>query len=163
MTRRAFYSFYYADDSWRASQVRNMGVVDGNQPATDNDWEEVKKGGGQAIKDWINRQLNGKSVVVVLVGSNTSGRKWINYEIEKGWKEGKGMLAIYIHNLKDSASNSSTKGTNPFWGITVNGTSLFSTCKVYDPPYVTSTYVYDHIKENLSDWIEEAITIRNNN
>ena len=43
MARRAFYSFHYIPDNWRASQVRNMGVVDGNKPATDNDWETIKK------------------------------------------------------------------------------------------------------------------------
>ena len=35
--------------------------------------------------------------------------------------------------------------------------------KAYDPPYPTSTYVYDHIKDNIEDWIEEAIEIRNDN
>ncbi len=34
--------------------------------------------------------------------------------------------------------------------------------KAYDPPYMTSTYVYDYIKENLAKWVEEAIQIRNN-
>gem|GEM_PF-3512814 len=32
--------------------------------------------------------------------------------------------------------------------------------KAYDPPYTTSKNVYDHIKNNLADWIEEAIEIR---
>jgi hypothetical protein len=39
---------------------------------------------------------------------------------------------------------------------------LASVVKAYDPPYSTSTYVYDHIKQNLADWVDEAITIRNN-
>src|SRR5438046_1660661 len=83
MARRAFYSFHYIPDNWRASQVRMMGVIDGNQPATDNDWETVKKGGDAAIQRWIDGQLDGKSVAIVLVGTNTAGRKWINYEINK--------------------------------------------------------------------------------
>lgn len=45
MSRKAFYSFHFKPDSWRASQVRNIGVVDGNQPVSDNDWEDVKKRG----------------------------------------------------------------------------------------------------------------------
>lgn len=32
--------------------------------------------------------------------------------------------------------------------------------KTYNPPYSTSTNVYSYIKENLEDWIEEAIEIR---
>lgn len=41
--RRVFFSFHYRKDSWRASQIRNMGVVDGNKPASDNDWEKIKE------------------------------------------------------------------------------------------------------------------------
>ncbi len=33
--------------------------------------------------------------------------------------------------------------------------------KSYDPPYSTSTYVYEYIEDNINDWIEEAIAIRN--
>lgn len=44
MTRKCFYSFHYEPDNWRASQIREMGSLEGNRPATDNDWEEVKKG-----------------------------------------------------------------------------------------------------------------------
>lgn len=160
MARKAFYSFHYVPDNWRASQVRNMGVVEGNRPASDNDWETVKKGGDTAIQKWIDEQMNGKSVAVILIGTNTAGRKWINYEIKKAWDGKKGVLGIYIHNLKDKDSNQSTKGSNPFDGFTISGTSMSSIVKAYDPPYSTSTYVYDHIKENLADWIEKAIEIR---
>ena len=73
MARRAFYSFHYKPDNWRASQVRNMGVVEGNKPATDNDWEDVKKGGDKAIKNWIDGQIKGKSVAIVLIGEKTAG------------------------------------------------------------------------------------------
>jgi hypothetical protein len=39
---------------------------------------------------------------------------------------------------------------------------LSSIVKAYDPPYSSSTSVYDYIKENLADWVEKAISIRNN-
>ena len=32
MARRTFYSFHYKPDNWRAAQVRNMGVIEGNRP-----------------------------------------------------------------------------------------------------------------------------------
>lgn len=41
--RQVFFSFEYNKDSWRASQVRNMGKVDNSSTFSDNDWEEVKK------------------------------------------------------------------------------------------------------------------------
>ena len=43
MARRAFYSFQYKPDASRAGQVRNIGVVEGNTPVSDNDWETVLK------------------------------------------------------------------------------------------------------------------------
>lgn len=68
MARRVFYSFHYKPDNWRASQVRNIGVVEGNRPVSDNDWEAVKKGGDKAIESWINDQVSGKSCSVILIG-----------------------------------------------------------------------------------------------
>jgi hypothetical protein len=53
MARRVRYSFHYDADNWRASQVRNTGVVDGNRPASDNDWETVKHGGDPARLAWL--------------------------------------------------------------------------------------------------------------
>ena len=139
-----------------------MGVIEGNRPASDNDWEEIKKGGDDAIKKWINDQMSAKSVVILLIGSNTADRKWINYEIEKAWKDKRGLLSIYIHNLKDRDEEQSSKGDNPFDKFNVDDKKLSSIVKAYDPPYKTSTSVYDYIKDNLADWIETAIDIRNN-
>jgi len=164
MARRAFYSFHYVPDHWRASQVRNMGVIEGNQPVKDNDWETITKGGAAAIERWIDDQMSGKSCVIVLIGSETANRKWINYEIVKAWNESKGLLGIYIHRLKNSAQEQSTQGFNPFDYISLerSGTKLSTIIKTYNPPYYDSTQVYGYIKSNLSDWIEEAVEIRNN-
>ena len=93
--RRAFYSFHYTPDNWRASQVRNIGVIEGNRPATDNDWEVVKRGGDTAIARWIRDQMKGKSCTIVLVGTNTAGRKWINYEISESWNQRMGIVGIH--------------------------------------------------------------------
>ena len=46
MARKVFYSFHYKPDSWRASKIRNIGAIEDNQPASDNAWETVTKGGG---------------------------------------------------------------------------------------------------------------------
>ena len=163
MARRAFYSFHYEPDNWRASQIRNMGVVDGNKPASDNDWETIKGGGDARIKKWINGQMSGKSVAIILIGTKTAGRKWIRYEIEKAWNDGKGVLGIHIHNIKNRDGEQSTRGLNPFSEFTVGEKRMSDIVMTYDPPYITSTNVYNHIKDNLADWIETAIAIRNSN
>ena len=85
-------------------------TIEGNKPASDNDWETVKKGGDAAIKKWIADQMKGRSCTVVLVGTNTAGRKWINHEIIKSWNDGMGVVGIYIHGLQNSDKKSVYKG-----------------------------------------------------
>ena len=159
--RRVFYSFHYAQDAWRASQVRYMGVVEGNRPATDNDWESITAGGDRAIKAWIDKQLHGRSCAAVLVGSGTAGRKWINYEIVKAWHDHKGVVGIHIHGLQNQEGRISPKGRNPFDKIPINGKAMSSVVKCYDPPGRDSSERYDWIKKYLASMIEEAIDIRN--
>jgi hypothetical protein len=97
-----------------------------------------------------------------LIGKETAGRKWINYEIQKAWNTGKGVVGIHVHNLKNSAGELSARGANPFTTIAMsrdNG-KLSGIVKTYDPPGLSSTEVYAHIKANLAAWVEEAIKIR---
>jgi hypothetical protein len=165
MPRPVFYSFHYDADNARASQVRNMGLVDGNRPATDNEWEQVKRGGDAAIERWIKSELSGRSCCVVLIGSATAGRKWISYEISEAWNLSMGVLGIHIHNLRNLAGMQSHKGTNPLDHVTFksSGRPLSEVGMVYDPPSTDSKQVYAYIKKMLPDWIEEAIRIRNRN
>lgn len=160
MPKKVFYSFHYKPDCSRAAQIRNMGVVEGNSPAADNDWEAVKKGGDAAIEKWIDGQLSGKSCAIVLIGENTAGRKWIKYEIKKAWEQGKGLLGIYIHRLKDFDGKQCSQGSNPFDAFNVQGVSLASIVKAYNPSYWDSKDVYAHINNNLAMWIDEACQIR---
>lgn len=160
--RQVFYSFHYKPDNWRAAQVRNIGAVEGNEPASDNDWEAVTKGGDDAIKRWINNQMRYRSCTVVLVGSNTADRKWINYEIRKSWNDGKGVVGISVHGLKNREGYISEKGGNPFDYIGYGNTSkkLSSIVKCYNPQGSNSKEKYAWISTYLSDAIEEAIRIR---
>jgi len=162
MARKCFYSFHYEPDNWRASQVRNIGVIEGNEPAKDNDWESVSRGGDAAIEKWIDSQMSGRSCVIVLIGAGTAGRKWITHEISKGWNDGKGVVGIRIHKLKDRNGNTANTGSNPFDHVTFksSGNKLSSVVKVYDPPGYDSRDVYAHISDNLSKWVEEAVAIR---
>lgn len=160
MARQVFYSFHYDNDNWRASQVRNIGVVEGNRPAPDNDWETIKRGGDAAIKRWIDDQMYYRSCTVVLVGSATAGRKWINYEIEKSWQKGMGIVGVSVHGLKDQHGRQSIPGHSPFGGICVGGIWISGAAKLYTPPYYDSKDVYKYISDNISRWADEAVAIR---
>lgn len=160
MVRRAFYSFHYNRDSWRAARVRNIGAIAKNRIASSNEWESIKRGGSKAIQKWIDYQLQNKSVLIVLIGSDTASRKWIKYEICKAWISGKGVLGVYIHNLEDHNRRQALKGKNPFDHFKIGTTPLSTIVKAYNPPYKSSKYVYRCIEYNLGNWIETAIRIR---
>src|SRR5215216_1425167 len=160
MARKAFFSFHYKPDNWRVSQVCQMGAIEGDQIVSDNDWEKIRRGGRSAVKRWIDAQIKGKSIVIVLIGSETAERPLVKYEIEKGWREGKALLGIHIHNLMDRYGKQSKKGANPFTAFKVGEKNLSNIVKAYDPPRSTSRGAYSYISANLADWIEEAIEIR---
>ena len=163
MARRVFYSFHYKPDNWRAAEVRNIGSIEGNSPASDNAWETVTKGGNAAIERWITDQMKNRSCTVVLVGSHTARRKWINHEIVKSWNDGMGVVGIHIHGLKDSDGNTSTKGENPFESIEYENEKLSSIVKCYNPAGSTSKKRYEWISTHLANAVEEAIRIRKDN
>jgi len=163
MVRKVFYSFHYTADNWRASKIRNIGVIEGNQAAKDNDWETITRGGDTKIKEWIANQMAGRTCTVILAGKDTANRKWINHEIVESWNKGLGVLVIYIHNITDRYEKQTSKGSNPLDYIT-HGPSkakLSSIAKAYDPPKTISADVYNYIAANIEKWIEDAIKIRN--
>ena len=165
MARKCFYSFHYVPDSQRAAQVRQIGSIEGNRPASDNDWETVTGGGDSAIKRWIANQMYGKSCTVVLVGTDTADRKWINHEIVESWDARMGVVGIYIHGLKNLSGATTYKGGNPFDYITLGGTNkkLSSIVKCYDPTGIDSKDKYAWISKYLADAVEEAVAIRKAN
>lgn len=162
MPRKVFFSFHYKPDHWRAAQVRSIGALDGNQPAEDNDWESVKKGGDAAIEAWIARQMSGRTCTVVLVGEATCGRKWITHEIVQSWNAGMGVVGIRIHGLKHLDGETSTMGGNPFDHVRHNPTNsnLSTIVKCYTPAGTTSQERHRWIAQYLEAAIEEAIQIR---
>ena len=160
MAKKCFLSFYYKEDNWRVAQIKNIGSIEEQPLLSANKWEEIERKGDDAIKEWIENNMRGKQCLIVLVGTHTSSRKWVKYEIRRACEKGIGVFGIYVHNLKDAAGNQSTQGTNPFDGIFVDGKSITSYAKMYDPPYATSTNVYSYISENISGWVDTAIRLR---
>lgn len=107
--------------------------------------------------------MQGRSCTIVLVGANTAGRKWINYEIIESWNQKMGVVGIHIHGLKDKYGHTSAMGHNPFASVVFPETQmpLSNVVRCYDPPGWDSTDRYNWIASNLSGMVEEAIAIRN--
>ena len=152
MARQTFFSFRYHNDNWRANIVRNSWVTQDRKASgffDTADWEKVKRSSDAAIENWIDAQLIGTSVTVVLIGADTAGKKWINYEIVASHRRGNGLLGVHINNVKDRNGLTSLRGKNPFdsFNFTKNGLSV--SYPVYD-------WVGGNGYQNLGTWIEKA-------
>lgn len=163
MKRQIFYSYHFKPDSWRVATVRNIGSIEGNRPATDNDWSKVVSGGDIAITNWIQQQMKYRSCTIVLIGNQTANRKWINYEIIESWDKGMGVVGIDIHGLLNQNGFTAYRGENPFDYITYGptGKPLSTIVKRYNPSGSNSKERYAWIARYLSDAVEEAVNIRN--
>jgi len=142
MARKVFFSFHYDRDSWRVGQVRNCNVVAGYEknPFYDKvNWETIKRQGDDAVKKWINEQLYGTSVTVVLIGKETSNRRWVKYEINRSIELGKGLIGIDISKIKDQKGQVDEAGINPL-----------------PKPYRKYLWNNESGRENLGKWIEKA-------
>ena len=139
--RKVFFSFKYQQDVSRAMVVRNSWVTQGKEVAgfiDSADFEKVKKQGDNAIKRWIDRQLEGTSVTVVLVGEKTCYSRWVKYEIEASKKKGNGLLGIDISQIKDLNGNTSKR------------------CGEIPQGYDFYLWDKNNGRENMGDWIEKA-------
>ena len=91
MAHKVYCSFQYLPDNRRVEQIRNIGSMEGNNPVSESEWETITQTGDAAIEKWIAEQMFGRSCTIVLIGTNTAGRKWINYEIAKTWEDERGF------------------------------------------------------------------------
>lgn len=153
MSRKIFFSFHYERDAWRAGQVRNSDLIPNEDEHGFIDavaWEEIKRKGDAAIQNWINEQLEGTSVTVVLIGAETAERPWVNYEIRTSWERGNAIIGLYISNVKDQERKTDTKGANPLDNIYLaDGQPLSSISKTYD-------LVLNDGRNNLGSWADQA-------
>lgn len=158
MVRRVFFSFHFDRDNWRSNRVRNSWVTKPSREESgyidSADWEELKKDGDKAIRRWINSQLVNTSVTVVLIGAETHSRRWVNYEIKRSTEEGKGLLGIRIHNIKNKYGNTDRRGANPLNNHTVrNSYGIEQTASSF---YNTYDWVLNSGRNNFGNWVEEA-------
>ncbi|PIV40484.1 MAG: hypothetical protein COZ31_10200 [Nitrospirae bacterium CG_4_10_14_3_um_filter_44_29] len=140
MARRVLFSFEYGDVS-RAMVVRNSWVTQGKEAAGFIDaaeLEKIKRQGDEAVKRWIDSQLKGTSVTVVLAGENTCSSKWVKYEIEKSKEIGNGLLGIDISKIKDLQGNTTDR------------------CGEIPKGYAFYLWFKGDGYKNMGDWIEKA-------
>lgn len=159
MARRSFFSFHYKNDVTRAMVVRNSWVTKEDREAVGfidgAAFEEIKKKGDAAVKEWIDGQLKNTTVTVVLIGTETNSRPYVKYELSQSYARGNGMLGIYIHKIKDLSGNTSTKGSNQFGEI---GKDSSGNAVYFSNSYPCYDWVDDNGYENIGAWIQAAAT-----
>ena len=141
MARSVFFSFHYQNDVWRANQIRNLHIVEGTAAAGFLDsalWEEARRRGDAAIKALIDKGLQGTTVTVVLIGSETANRTYVQYEITQSIARNNGLIGIYVDGLQDQNQRTSRRGSVP-------GGLLGVSAPVYE---------WNHLK--FGDWVETA-------
>ncbi|WP_454774734.1 TIR domain-containing protein [Janthinobacterium tructae] len=140
MARKVFFSFKY-DDVQRAMNVRNSNVISGALKSGFIDkaeFEKLEKNGKKSIRDWIDAQMHGTSVTVILVGENTSKSEWVAYEIEQSLARGNGILTIDISKVSD-----------------LNGKTT-ACCDLRVTGYKHYLWNKDEGRERLGEWVEAA-------
>lgn len=157
MARRVFFSFHYDEDVNRSMIVRNSWVIQGKEAAGFIDkaeFEKIKRNGENAVCKWIDKQLEGTSVTVVLIGKETLNRPFVQYEIIKSIERGNAIIGIHIHNLRDMITQRTTVKGNPH---TIIGYYNDGTPAYFD--YICDD-LYDYLEDNgyynLGSWIEKA-------
>src|SRR5665647_501917 len=104
MARNVFFSFHYDNDVTRAWVVRNSWVTKPNRTSSGvidkAEFEKIKKDGDAAVKRWIDSQLIGTSVTVVLIGSETLNRPFVKYEIEQSLSRGNAIIGVFVNKIK---------------------------------------------------------------
>ena len=157
MARRVFFSFHYENDINRSMVVRNSWVTQGKEAAGFIDkasFEQVKRQGDAAVKRWIDKQLEGTSVTVVLIGGETLKRPFVQYEICESLKRGNAVIGVYINKIHDMLSASTSYSCDKHTVIGYyNDNSPAHFDDVCDGIY---DYIDNNGYKNLGDWIETA-------
>ncbi len=152
MARQVFFSFHYQRDVMRVMQVRNSWLIRPEGFATPfydkAEFEEVKRRAG-GIERWIEDQLKGTSVTVILFGADTYNRPWVQHEIKRSQELGKGIVAIDIHSINAPGRGTDIQGRNPLDYWSVGGRPFSELYRTYD-------WVRDGGYQNMHLWIEAA-------
>ena len=130
MARRVFYSFHYARDVGRANVVKNSWVTKKDCEEAgffdSSAFETAKRTSPDALKRFLNAQLEGSSVTCVLIGNQTAYREWVRYEIIRSFVCGKGLVGVYINAIPNFSRQVDVAGPDPFRfvGFEIHGNLL---------------------------------------
>lgn len=133
VARRTFFSFHYKPDVTRAWVVRNSWVAKVAQGEREDAgffdssvFEATEREGVEILKRFLRDGLQNSTVTCVLVGAETTLRRWVRYEIVRSFIRGNGLLAVRVHTIAGFNKLQCAEGANPFDALafTVEGDRL---------------------------------------
>ncbi len=130
MAKTVFYSFHYDRDVHRVQLVRNINALESQPLLNSQKWEEVRRRGDKAIEEWV------------------------NYEINKAWKDKKPLLGVRIHGLASLISGADTAGANPFNRVDI---------PLFDPTMkdvygrIDTKATYNRLATHLGSWSSQGM------
>lgn len=117
MARRVFFSFHYKPDVQRSEVVKKSQFLRGKELAGFFDssaMEEAQRKDPDALRRFLTREMEGSSVVCVLIGQETASRQWVRFEILQGLVDARGVVGVRVHTIADFNRNVAQAGPNPF-------------------------------------------------
>lgn len=160
MAKRVFFSFYYENDLSRALVVKNNWSLKENEESgfiNNSEFERMKRDGDEMIERWIDKQLTGTTVTVVLIGSETLDSSYVQYAIKKSYERGNAIIALKIGKIKNlSQQTSISQSAVKIVGKKSDGELLWLD-EIIDGEY---DYIKNDGYNNLEKWINHVDKVK---
>lgn len=97
--RHAFLVFDYDNDLAYAKEVASSGAIKATAPAgldNANAFKQAQANGDVAVKQLIDKGLEGTSVTVVVIGHGTASLPYVSYAIAQSIERQSGVLGVFV-------------------------------------------------------------------
>lgn len=159
MAKSVFYSFHYDNDVHRVQLVRQIDALTGSPEITGQNWEHVRYKTQIAIQNWIDKEMNYKKAVIVLIGQKTAERHYVQYEINRAWSMKKPLLGVRIHGLASLNDGADSPGEDPFKALGITGVPIFDpTKKELYAGRIDTKATFNELRRNLPTWANRGVT-----
>jgi hypothetical protein len=156
MGLKAFFCFDHRLDIQRARRVKNCWETRGGRASgfpKPEVWKKLAQKGEPAYLRWIENQVASADVCVVLIGSETNADTGVRHAMRLAHRLQKGLLGIYVHQIRGAFGEKQVKGKNPFETLfIVKDLRRVALSDIY-PTY---DWLEDAGHFHLQQWIEKA-------
>lgn len=160
MNKKVFFCYDYENDTDRAMVVKEVWGEPSDDFISTNEFSRLSIGSKVKLYDWIDKQLDGTVLTVILLGNKTLDMPYVQYAVKRSLEHKNGLLGIFINTIV-SESIPKALDAEKYWRK--NSTTQIDTVEGY-PRYFNEvcSEVHDFNSElgytNLKNWIQSAIS-----